>query len=392
MFFIFFLFILLILVGADIVTFFLFIKKRTKNKYLRILWFLPSILVVTGIFITVIFSFRGMFGSIFVLIYLAFTIPKAIFAIMYLFDLPFRKRFKSWKIYPFTVIACIINVYILWVFMYGSIVGKTNFQVKEIDFYSTELPRSFDGFRVILISDLHLGGWKNNKKAMFKLVEIINRQNPDIVAVTGDIVNRYANEMVEFIDIFAQIKTRYGVFSVLGNHDYGKYIKWEIKEQEQENFALMLQSQANMHFRLLNNENVFITIENESIVIIGVENAGMLRGRNQHNPYIIDRSDLPKAMLGTDSISFKLLLCHDPSFWKRKVLDTDINLTVSGHTHGAQLSFGKLSPASLFYSEYGGLYLIDNKGLYVNAGIGFVGIPLRYGVYPEITVINLRCK
>jgi predicted MPP superfamily phosphohydrolase len=322
-----------------------------------------------------------MFGSIFVLAYLAITVPKVIFATTYLLDLPLKRLFKKWKIYPFTVLATIISIAIVCIVSYGSIVGKTRFQVKETEFFSSNFRSSFDGFKIVHISDLHLGSWIKQKNTMKKLVELINQQKPDIVAVTGDIVNRFASEIEEFVEIFSQISTTYGVFSVLGNHDYGLYHQWESKEKEQENFDLLKQLQANMNFELLNNENRIVVRGSDSIAIVGVENAG--------NHFFLNRSDLPKALIGTEGTDFKILLCHDPSFWRNKVLDTDVNLTLSGHTHGAQISLWQRSPASLFYAEWSGLYLDENKGLYVNVGIGYVGVPFRFGALPEITVIRL---
>jgi len=378
-----FLSIFIILITTDVAIFFFFIRKWTKNIYLRLLWFLPSIALFSGILVNVFFRFAGLFGSIFVLVYLAITLPKVIFAIFSLLDLPFRFLFKKWKVYPFTLLSVIINIAILWILLYGSIIGKTRFQVKEVEFFSSDLPQSFAGYKIVHISDLHLGNWQNGHKTMQKLTDLINRQQPNIVAVTGDIVNRFAFELEGYDTIFSQINAPDGIYSVLGNHDYGTYYQWESKEQELENFNTLKQHQTDMNFKLLNNENAIIVKGEDSIAVIGVENA------SSHHRFI-DNSDLPKALQGTENIKFKILLSHDPSLWRKEVVNTDINLMLSGHTHGAQLVLGCLPIASNFYPEWSGLYLEGYKGLYVNMGIGYVGIPFRYGALPEVTVIRLQ--
>ena len=368
-----------LLIISDIYIYFLFIRKRTQNKWLRGLWFLPSVLLLIGLISFYVFKYEGAWGTLFI-IYVAVIIPKLLFTVISLLDIPLRYFFR-WKIYPFTTIALVIAISAACIILYGSIFGKTRIQVNKIDFISPSLPESFSGYKIAHISDLHLGNWKNNRKFMTKVIDVLNRQNPDALMITGDLVHHSAQELNNYEDILAKINTRQ-IYSVLGNHDYGPYFQWESQEKEQENLKELKLRQAKLGWYLLNNEHHFIVRGNDSIAIIGVENAG--------KGHFADYSDLVNAMKGTENISFKILLSHDPSHWRSEVLQTDINLTLSGHTHGSQFSLGSFSFAALAYPEWGGLYMSEKQGLYVNVGIGHVGIPFRFGAWPEITIITLK--
>ena len=267
--------------------------------------------------------------------------------------------------------------------IYGSIEGKSKLTVKEVTFSSPNLPDSFDGLCIAHISDLHLRYWKDTV-TIAKMVELINFQNPDIVAVTGDIVHHTANELDEYEEILSRINSKSGVYFVLGNHDYGQYHRWRNVMEQAENLLDLQKRIENMGWTSLNNDNVILAKGNERIALIGVENDG--------EPPFYGDGDLSKAIVGVENEQFKILLSHNPSHWRREVLDTDIDLTLSGHTHGGQFSIGKLSFSSIRYKEWSGLYLEGNQGLYVNVGVGNVGIPFRFGSLPEITVITLRKK
>ncbi|MDR2010729.1 MAG: metallophosphoesterase [Bacteroidales bacterium] len=337
--------------------------------------------MVLGIISFFISGFKADRVDIIITIYIAIILPKIFFTIISSFDIPLRRLFK-WKIYPFTLIALLTAIITEAIIIYGSIWGKTNLHVNNIELFSPKIPTAFDDYKIVQISDLHLGNLKNGKPFIEKLVNITNAQDPDIVVVTGDLVNHYASELIGYENILSGIKAKDGIYSVLGNHDYGLYNNWENEKEKKKNFEDLILGQKNMGWTLLNNENIILQRDNESIAIIGVENSG-------NHPFP-EYGDLLKAMKGTENTDFKILLSHDPSHWRREVLDSDIDLMLAGHTHGAQFSIGNFSLASYAYPEWKGLYTEKNKSLYVNPGIGSVGIPFRFGSWPEITVIILK--
>lgn len=375
-----FIYIFFILIVSEIYIYCLFIRRLSKNLLLRSLWFLPSVLLLGGLFLYIFRIIDDDLRGAFTIIYIALTLPKIIFPILSLFDIPFRIFFK-WKIYPFTIIGLLISISVLYIIVYGGVTGKSKLTVKEVTFYSHNLPESFEGFRIVHISDLHTGNWKDTV-TISQMVDIANKQNPDMIAITGDLVHYSATELDGFEDILSRLNAPFGVYSVLGNHDYGNYRRWKSVMEQAENMLDLLQRKENMGWITLNNDHVFLSNGKERIALIGVENDG--------EPPFVGQGDLSKAMNGAENERFKILLSHNPSHWRREVLDTDIDLTLSGHTHGGQFSIGKFSFSTIRYKEWGGLYLEGNQGLYVNVGIGNVGIPFRFGVLPEVTVITLK--
>ncbi|MDL2215414.1 metallophosphoesterase [Dysgonomonas sp. OttesenSCG-928-M03] len=376
-----FAYIFLAVIIADIYIFAVFIRKLTKNILFRLLWFVPSLILLAGIYLF-FFSGKGHdYREIFMFAFAGITLPKIFFTIISWLDIPFRYFFK-WKVYPFTIVGLLVSFGIVYITIYGATSGKTRFEVKQIEFRSPNLPTAFDGYKVIQISDLHVGNWKGEKEPFRKLVEIINQQNGDVIMVTGDLVNTRAKELDGYEEILSGIKSRDGVYSILGNHDYGLYHQWNNKTDEQQNLEDLKKRQVDMGWILLNNEHDFLKKGPDSIAVIGVENAG--------SKFFPDFSDLSKATKGTESAKFKILLSHDPTHWRREVLNTNIDLMLAGHTHGTQLALGYFSIAQFVYPEWSGLYTKDKQGLYVNVGIGFVGLPFRYGAFPEITVITLK--
>lgn len=367
---------------ADIYIFAVFIRKLTKNIPLRILWFIPTILLISGVYLYFYSGIHLEYRDTFMVAFAAIAFAKILFTVVSWLDLPLRYFLRKWKVYPFTIIGSILAIGVLYIAVYGHVWGKTNFEIKEVTFASPNLPASFDGYRIVQISDLHIASWEGDTKPIEKLVEIVNQQQADAIMITGDLVHNRAIELDGFEDILSRIKARDGVYSVLGNHDYGLYYPWKNDKAKEDNLRDLKQRQTDMGWILLNNEHTFLKRGNDSIALIGVENAGV-----KHFP---DFSDLPKAMKGTETTDFKLLLSHDPSHWQREVLSTDIDLMLSGHTHGAQLAIGPISPVSFIYPEWSGLYTQGEKGLYINVGIGSVAIPFRYGAFPEITVIRLK--
>lgn len=371
-----------LLIVADIYIYILFIRKLTQSTLLHILWFIPSLLLI-GIYYFYIAKGGSEYRYLFSIICLIFAVPKILFSVVSLLDLPLRYFFE-WKVYPFTLVGLALAIGTVFIVIYGSTIGKTNFQVNEVEFSSSKLPKSFDGYKIVQISDIHIGNWKGDKKSIERMVALVNEQRADAVMITGDLVHNIATELDGFEDILSKIKAPDGVYSILGNHDYGSYRRWENKRAELLNFKDIQKRQADMGWQLLNNEHTYLTKPGDSITLIGVENDGA--------PPFSKHGDLSKAMKGTSRDDFKILLSHDPTHWRREVLSTDVDLMLAGHTHGTQFAIGRLSFASIMYSEWGGMYTEGDQGLYVNVGIGSVILPFRFGAWPEITVITLKTK
>jgi uncharacterized protein len=269
-----------------------------------------------------------------------------------------------------------------------------DFQLRRKSIRLKELPHVFDGLKIVQISDLHLGSWVS-KNELEEAVKIVNDLHPDLIFHTGDLVNYSTDEAFRFEDILSKMKSRYGVFSVLGNHDYGDYKRWKSKKEKDQNLDEMVDLHDRLGWKLLRNTNHIVEIDGERIAIIGVENWGSLRRFQKFG-------DLQKALQGAESIPVKLLLSHDPSHWQAKVSDFPISIpiTFSGHTHGAQFGIEvpgmRWSPSQYVYKYWSGLYSEPNKEtgqeqfLYVNRGLGSIGYPGRVGMLPEITLIELN--
>ena len=376
-----FLYILLILFVADIYIFFCFIRKLTKKKLLRALWFLPLIIIATAVYLIFVKRHLNEYRDLFTLIYMAVALSQIIFAIISLLDIPFRLLFR-WRFYPFTILALLSAAGVALIVVYGATAGTTHFKVREVAYESREIPKSFDGYKVVQVSDLHIGNWKDKRAAMEKMVSVINTQNADAVMVTGDLVHHRATELDGVEDIFSRIEANDRVFSVMGNHDYGSYRRFKDKEEELQNLKDLKLRQSKMGWKMLNNEHCIISKGEDKIAIIGVENGG--------SQGFADYSNLPAAMRGITNVPFKILLSHDPTHWRREVIGTDIDITLSGHTHAGQFILFGLSFASIRYDEWGGRYMEGNQMLYVNVGAGQTGLAFRFGAWPEITVITLK--
>jgi len=284
------------------------------------------------------------------------------------------------------VVSAIPFASLIW----GMAKGGTDYTVKRITLRFPNLPASFDGFRVLQISDLHTGSF-HTKEPLQRAVQVINEQKADMVFMTGDLVNNYATEVEEHIDTLAGIKSDLPIYSVLGNHDYSDYVDWTLEGGDLAklvNLARLKQNHAKIGWELLLDEARTVERNGEKIAILGVQNWG--------GPGFAKYGKLDKTYAAADPTApFKILLSHDPSHWDGQVHNyPDIDLTLSGHTHGMQfgvnLSFLKWSPVQYVYKQWAGLYQRGRQYLYVNAGLGFIGYHGRVGFLPEITVIELR--
>lgn len=270
--------------------------------------------------------------------------------------------------------------------LYGITKGKYDFRVKKVKLAFDNLPKAFEGFKILHISDIHSGSF-DSREAIVDGIALINQQEADVILFTGDLVNNDSREILPFIEDFKTLKAPYGVYSVLGNHDYGDYKKWDSAQDKQANMELLYRYQKEMGFQLLNNENSILTKGEDVIGIYGVENWG--------NPPFPQKGDLDKALSGKEEVGFKVLLSHDPTHWDKKVVSHSVHfdLTLSGHTHGMQFGVEipgfKWSPIKYIYPQWAGLYAKGKQYLYVNRGFGFLGFPGRVGIWPEITLIDL---
>lgn len=265
--------------------------------------------------------------------------------------------------------------------------NKYNYKLIKKKLALKGLPLAFKGFKIIHISDIHSGSLKD-KAAVLKGIELIEKQNADIVLFTGDLVNDRATEMHDWMDVFGKIKAPHGVYSTLGNHDYGDYVKWDTAEEKKQNLEALKQVHHNLGWRLLMNENISIEKNEEKIKIVGIENWGAKARFPKYG-----KMDL--AMQGVNKEDIVILMSHDPSHWEAEVIPkySHIQLTLSGHTHGMQFGlenpYFKWSPVQWVYKQWAGIYDNKDQQLYVNRGFGFLGYPGRVGILPEITLIEL---
>jgi uncharacterized protein len=300
-----------------------------------------------------------------------------------------RSTFLSW-------LGVGIGGTFLGTFVYG-FSNKYNYNLKKVRASFDNLPASFKGLKIVQISDIHSGSF-NDKTAVEKGIQLALAQKPDIIFFTGDIVNDLASELEPYKDVFAKLKAPFGVYSVLGNHDYGDYYQWPDRVEAQgdkkmhtplqiANIERLKAIHSEMGWRLLLNEHVPIERNGETIAVLGVENWGA-RGFAKYGK-------LDEAYKGTEAYPFKILLSHDPSHWDAEVKPkyNDIDLMLSGHTHGMQFGienpYFKWSPVQWVYKQWAGLYEDGKQKLYVNTGYGFIGYPGRVGFLPEVTLIEL---
>jgi len=266
--------------------------------------------------------------------------------------------------------------------------GKYDYRLYRITLYFEDLPAAFDGFTITQLSDIHSGSF-DNTEAVQRGIDLAKAQKSDLFVFTGDLVNNVADEIEPYIERFGSIKAPYGQFSILGNHDYGDYINWNSHQEKAANLVKLKQQHQQLGYRLLLDENLTIEKDGQTISLIGVQNWG--RG-------FIQIGDLDKALQGVPPGAFKVLLSHDPTHWEDHVRyhPANVQLTLSGHTHGAQFGIEtpgfRWSPVQYRYLDWAGLANEKNRFLYVNRGFGFLAFSGRLGIWPEVTVIELRKK
>ncbi len=334
---------------------------------LAILWWVPSLLLVLaevglqmGFFHKL--SVRVLFTTI---LFSAF--PKVVFI---LFD-----AFLPW------FFALIPALGVMGWFAFGFIEGWKRLELKHITFTSPDLPPYFDGYRLVQITDFHLGSFPPGNDFVQKVVDATNNEEPDMILFTGDLVNNQASEVEPYLDTLGQLHASDGIYSIWGNHDYCEYGNNHSIGALKRNRHMLYGYQESLGWHQLMNEHHVVSHGMASIAVIGVENPGQ--------PPFTNRSNLKKAMKGLNPDMFKILLSHDPHHWRREVVGKKIQLTLAGHTHAGQLKIGKWTPARMAFKEWGGAYRIGEQMLYVSSGIGG-SFPFRLGAWPELTVITLK--
>ncbi|MFR1981878.1 MAG: metallophosphoesterase [Segatella copri] len=334
---------------------------------LAILWWVPSLLLVLaevglqmGFFHKL--SVRVLFTTI---LFSAF--PKVVFILF--------NAFLPW------FFALIPALGVMGWFAFGFIEGWKRLELKHITFTSPDLPPYFDGYRLVQITDFHLGSFPPGNDFVQKVVDATNNEEPDMILFTGDLVNNQASEVEPYLDTLGQLHASDGIYSIWGNHDYCEYGNNHSIGALKRNRRMLYGYQESLGWHQLMNEHHVVSHGMSSIAVIGVENPGQ--------PPFTNRSNLKKAMKGLNPDMFKILLSHDPHHWRREVVGKKIQLTLAGHTHAGQLKIGKWTPARMAFKEWGGAYRIGEQMLYVSSGIGG-SFPFRLGAWPELTVITLK--
>lgn len=332
--------------------------------------------------------------------FVSIYVSKFIYAICSLIGRLFMSLRKAKKINYGSFVGIVLGIITFVTIWWGALITRYDVDVVRITVSSPKIPERFNGYRIVQFSDAHVGTWGQDTAFVCKLVREINSLKPDLIVFTGDLVNSETSEMEPFLNALSRLKAKDGVYSVLGNHDYGDYKNWHFPSERDTNNALMAIWQRQIGWRLLNNESVFLKRANDSIALIGVENWGEPPFR-QYGDLSSSYGSAGDTFHNLNDGNFKILLSHNPEHWNREVSkNTNIDLTLSGHTHAMQMMIGKQkwkwSPAKWRYPYWAGLYQrVTEAGepslLYVNIGCGEVGIPARLGTaVPEITEITLE--
>ncbi len=313
---------------------------------------------------------------------LTLLIPELILQLFLLLALPLHRSFPR-AAKGVQIVGVVVAAALFFTVAYGMTMGFRRVVVKNQVYANSQVPKAFNGYRIVQLSDLHLGTLHGREGVVRDIVDKVNACDADLIVFTGDLVNYHSVEAEEFSKLLGGMKARDGIVSVMGNHDYAQYFRWPTPADSLADIHRLQKVQREMGWHLLINENRIIKHGNDSIAIVGVENDG--------KPPFPSLADLKKARAGLADSCFQILLSHDPTHWRREVLpQTDIPLTLSGHTHGMQLMLFGFSPASWFYDEWGGAYTEDGQTLHVSLGTGQVMIPFRLGAWPEINVIELK--
>ena len=363
-----------VIIVGNLLFYTLILERNTTNE--------PRLMYAIGFFISLLIF--QLLVSVILLAEDVFRIPQALYS--FLKRVPEQTQFIPSRRKIISQIALGLASIPFASLLYGMYRGKYNYKVLSYNLEFEDLPDAFDGFKITQISDIHSGSFDNQTKVQYG-VDLVNQQKSDLVLFTGDLVNNRADEIKPWIKIFNKIKAEFGVFSILGNHDYGDYMRWESPAAKRKNMEDLYDAHNEMGWDLLLNESRYIEKDGERLAIIGVENWGS--GFKK-------AGDLNKALNKVSEKDFKILLTHDPSHWEAQVIPHPfkIHLTLSGHTHGMQFGIEipgiiKWSPAKWRYKQWAGVYGENKQYLNVNRGFGYLAYPGRVGMWPEVSVITL---
>ena len=363
-----------VIIVGNLLFYTLILERNTTNE--------PRLMYAIGFFLSLLIF--QLLVSVILLAEDVFRIPQALYS--FLKRVPEQTQFIPSRRKIISQIALGLASIPFASLLYGMYRGKYNYKVLSYNLEFEDLPDAFDGFKITQISDIHSGSFDNQTKVQYG-VDLVNQQKSDLVLFTGDLVNNRADEIKPWIKIFNKIKAEFGVFSILGNHDYGDYMRWESPVAKRKNMEDLYDAHNEMGWDLLLNESRFIEKDGDRLAIIGVENWGS--GFKK-------AGDLNKALNNVSEKDFKILLTHDPSHWEAQVIPHPfkIHLTLSGHTHGMQFGIEipgiiKWSPAKWRYKQWAGVYGENKQYLNVNRGFGYLAYPGRVGMWPEVSVITL---
>lgn len=386
-------FVILVLIALAADTYlYLMAKKRCRSIVPSRIQLITALASYALLIIALVLPMRTGGGAILrtkmwlIFSFITILFPKILFVLCDSVALvPTRFDHKRWRWLSLTggVLAVVAFAAMWW----GALINRYTINVKEVDVEIANLPKAFDGYRIVQISDLHVGTYGDDSRFVNTLVNEVNQLEPDLIVFTGDIVNRNTDEILPFVESLSQLYAPDGIVSILGNHDYGDYYDWESEEKKRQSLSRLIDIQRNMGWNLLLNDHVEINRDGNTLVVIGVENIG--------DPPFKVYGDLKASYPDLGDDKTKILLTHNPAHWDKEVANKDsvnIALTLSGHTHAMQMEVCGLSPAALRYKHWGGLYEDEyaTHRLYVNIGVGTVGIPMRLGATPEITLITLH--
>lgn len=369
----------------------MYIKRMASKWWTRLLWFVPAMAIAVSA--ACIMSSNDMkpehqpWVGLFMIVFLGVCVPKALFMIMdavghLIGQIPIKASASI--IRAFRIGGMTLALFAFFVLGYGYFVGRHHYVVHQQTLYFADLPAKFDGYRIAQFSDMHIGTLRDgNEKDARRIVDLINEQQCDMIVFTGDLVNHQSSETDGFRRDLNKLKAPDGVYSVMGNHDYSMYIKYDSEAEKDADVKELQRRQKDYGWTLLLNDRRIIRRGTDSLVIAGVENDG--------RPPFPSLGDLPKAMRGLKRSCFTVLLSHDPTHWQRNIVpQTNIQLTLSGHTHAGQFKVFGWSPVAMVYKEWSGAYAEGNQIINISDGVGEVMFPFRFGAWPEINVITLK--
>lgn len=363
-----------------------YLRRRHCKWWKRVLWWLPCVgMVAYSIIMASVKGFAPANASVtnwYLLLLGLLVVPMFVFMLSSLIGLGICKLIRSKNNWG-NLVGLFLIIAIWYIVIYGSTLGFSTVVVRHVEYSSPQLPKAFDGYRIVHISDFHIGTYDDSRKHILqKAVDSINAQKANMVLFTGDLQNREPHELYPYASLLSSIKAKDGVYSVMGNHDYADYIKADdIKRAA--NLRETQRMERSFGWHLLLNDHATITRDSSHIIIAGMENDG----NGKHFP---QKGDIKKTLNGVSDHDFIIMLEHDPTSWRRKILpQSSAQLTLSGHTHATQFKLFGWSLASMIYTEWGGMYYDNERAINVSTGLGAF-LPFRFGVPGEVVVITLK--